>query len=174
MRSLATLIVSIVFCCSCSGGDSASKSESEPKNDLSLGKIGHTVGKVAGETIAGTITGTITGTVSGLKTEIDKTQAADVRLLAALSEAGFKITTAKTGHLGRLSVYLIGPAEYTTKNLSFVAKAFDANDQEIGRTLLSKNWAADHAENLEFIFKDSEELKAAKYFSLDVKTVDAE
>ena len=112
----------------------------------------------------------VTDFASGVGGGVDKQLLVEVELSAALTELGFSKTVSKSLGLessGKgISVYLLSRDAYEG---ALMAKALNEAGQEVGRSVVEAEFAADDAQYVKFIFDDEVDMQLVKRFMVDAK-----
>jgi hypothetical protein len=138
----------IVALCVCTGCDK--------KSDTSLaGKAGEKVGK------------TVTDFASGVGKGIDTQMTVNVELAPGLTEAGVTRTLAKSEPLSKsISVYFVSSKPFTGRLL---AKALNAEGQEIGRAFEDLSLGQDDAKYVAFKFPEEMDTRLVSKYIIDAR-----
>jgi hypothetical protein len=151
IRALAVLVVVVVGC---------------GKHDESLAKrAGNTLGEAA------------TDFASGVGKGVDKQMAVNVELSKSLAEKGLSKTVAKLSgpdltnaskplHMRGISVYLIASKPLKSK---LIAKALSKEAEEIGRSVVDVDFAADDAKYVDFKFDRQMDSQLVARYVIDLK-----
>jgi hypothetical protein len=127
-------------------------------------------GKKGEESLAkqagGKVGETLTDFVSGVGKGVDKQLIVKVELSKSLADLGLSNTVSKAIPHG-FSIYLAAAKPLKSK---LVAKAFDKEDQEVGRCAVDVDFAADDAKYVSFTFQDAMDTQLVEKFLLDVKS----
>ena len=123
-----------------------------------------------GQSIGENVTEFAQGVGSGVDTKLQ----VNVELSAAIKQAGVSSSIAKRKvSIGdpeeTISVYLISTQTFQS---TLIAKAYNANDQEIGRGTTDVDLGEDDAQYVEFKFPREMDSKAAVLYKLDVRSSD--
>jgi hypothetical protein len=150
--SLVSLVIGLILC-GCGGKES----------DESLAKrAGNKLGQ------------SMTDFASGVGGGVDQKLMVDVTLSDELTEKGFTKTVAKS--LGvdlnkGITVYLIAGQPYEG---GLMAKVLNAEDQEVGRSLVRVKFEADDAQYVEFAFRREVDMQLAKRFTIEAREMPPE
>jgi hypothetical protein len=131
------------------------------KHDESMAKrVGSSVGEAATDFAAGVGKG------------VDKQMAVNVELSKSLSDKGLAKTIAKSAAIdlskpkGGILVYLIASKPFKSK---LMAKALNKEGQEIGRSTVDVDFAADDAKYVNFVFGKEMDTQLVDKYVVDVK-----
>lgn len=113
---------------------------------------------------------TVTDFTRGVGAGIDKRLEVEVDLSPAVVDLGLSKTVAKSAGIDTrgVSVYLMSQKPMTGK---FVAKALNADGQEIGRSVVEVEFSADDAKYVTFRFGDEMDSQSVERYVIDVKQV---
>lgn len=110
---------------------------------------------------------TLTDFASGVGEGVDEKMLVIVNLSEPLKAKGLSKTISKSLGLDKgFSVYLISQKTLSSK---LIAKAIDKSGQEIGRVVVSVEFAADDAKYIIFKFNDELDMQLVKSFNLAIK-----
>jgi hypothetical protein len=114
---------------------------------------------------------TVTSFFSGIGKGINKEKSTNVQLSKELTDQGISNTSSKVKITNRpdkksISVYLISDKEFQAE---LIAKAFDEEGAEIGRSTVSAQIAKDDAKYVVFSFQKEIDLGLVKKFIIDIK-----
>jgi len=143
-------VVMLVFAaCGCSDSDS---------NDA--GSIGQSVGK------------NVTEFAQGVGTGVDTKMQIDIELSPTLTDAGVSYTVAKqqaslNDPQKAISVYLISSKPF---NGTLLAKAYNADTQEIGRATTDVQFSADDAQYVAFTFPPEMDRQTVTLYKVDIRS----
>ena len=128
------------------------------------GKKDESLAKKAGSKIGSTLTDFTTGIGKG----IDKQMKVKVELSDELKGLGISKTIAKSMGLDKkgITVYLLSKDEMKIK---LIAKAFNANNLEIGRSVVDANFQTDDAQYIEFEFNENLDRSMVTKYLIDKK-----
>jgi hypothetical protein len=122
--------------------------------------------KRAGQAVGETVTHFSRGVGSG----VDKRLEVQVELLPSVVDLGLSKTVAKTAAIDAkqrgISVYLISEKPVTG---SLVAKAVNAEGEEIGRSVVKVEFSADDAKYVTFAFGDEMDSQLVERYVIDAK-----
>lgn len=123
--------------------------------------------KRAGDTVGQTVTEFVSGVGSG----VDRGMEVDVELSEKLTARGVSKTVSKQLGIDRpgekgISVYLLAKDPV---NASLIAKAFNAEGQEIGRAVVDVTFASDDAQYVTFKFDPQMDTQAVKKYVIDIR-----
>ena len=132
------------------------------------GKKNESLAKKAGSKIGSTLTDFTTGIGKG----IDKQMKVKVELSDELKGLGISKTIAKSMGLDKkgITVYLLSKDEMKIK---LIAKAFNADNLEIGRSVVEANFQADDAQYIEFEFNENLDRSMVRKYIIDKKRINS-
>lgn len=130
---------------------------------VGCGKSDKSLSTIAGERVGEEVTKIVTGIDSG----VDKQLSVDVTLSARVTDSGLSKTVAKSSGLSTekgFNVYFI-----SKKKISGIltAKAFNKDNQEIGRTKTEVSFNSDDAKYINFVFDNELDTTAVKNYEID-------
>lgn len=128
------------------------------------GKDEESVAKKTGAKVGEAVTEFATGMGKG----IDKQMTLNAELSPGLKEKGISMTIAKGDMTKRISVYLIASKPLKAK---LIAKAINESGQEIGRSVVDVNFAADDAGYTIFTFHEKMDTQLVKKYFIDIKSI---
>lgn len=146
-------IISLAICClllpGCSGDSHAD-----------AGKIGKTIGR------------NVTEFAQGVGTGVDTQMQVSVELSSELTEAGFSHTIAKQNTSlespqKAISIYMISSQAI---NRTLIAKAFNEDNQEIGRATADVEFSKDDAQYVSFTFPSEMDRQTVKQYRISFKS----
>ena len=114
---------------------------------------------------------TVTDFAQGVGKGIDKEMTVEVELSESLTKRGVSKTIAKSLGMEHpnqkgISVYLKSTEQFKAK---LIAKAFDQNGSEIGRSIVDVELGADDAKHVTFTFEQQLDTQLVKKYSIDIR-----